>query len=254
MNKDYLNKREWSEDDLIIKILEFVCKHKDIKAISAQLVQRDLFPELGENEILHLFAVIKQRGISQVTVIGKYKVYLRYEVGLEQYIKTLNTMTKNEKLHKIVEFLSTSYSPEKQSFESGEIAKAFIPELNIYEINDLCGILIANDDVYDVTTNESDAKSMVAVLVTTKTHNAYHNKRYLNEEEKQFVIPSNQNIFNVHNLSYAGRDINGKIEQEVKSESSKKVNGKPKWLKYLLWILGAFALILGIIEAIINIF
>ena len=94
--------------------------------------------------------------------------YLKYNPGLEQYIKTLSTMTKNEKLHKIVEFLSTKYSLEKQSFESGEIAKAFIPELSIYEVNDLCGILITKGDVADVTTTESDLKSMVAVSVTTK--------------------------------------------------------------------------------------
>ena len=200
-----------------------------------EIIEMDLFPELGENEILHLFAVIKQRNISQITIVPVIHPYLRYEVGLEQYIKTLNTMTKNEKLHKIVEFLSTSYSPEKQSFESGEIANAFIPELSIYEVNDLCEILIANEDVRDVSTSQSFQKSMMEVLVITRTHNAYHNKRYL-EEDKDFSVPIYQNI-SARNVIVG--NVSGTAIHEDNSTTTINDKEKQKWLNILYWIIGA---------------
>lgn len=248
MNSEY---SKMSQDDLIIKILEFVCKNKDKNVISPELIQRDLFPDVELNEILHLVSEIQRKNISQVTVIGKYKVYLQYRMGLEEYIKSLNRMTKKQKLHKIVEFLSTeSERLNKGSFNSGEIAKAFVPELDIYEVNSLCEILIDNRDVGDCSSKDTHAKRMIAVLVINKTHTAYHTKKYL-EEDEQISIPINQNIVTGDNVIIG--DNFGKIKQENNSAVKPKSNGKPKWLKWLKWILGILVAISIITAFIISI-
>jgi len=248
MNPEY---SKMSQDDLIIKILEFVCKNKDKNVISPELIQSDLFPDVELNEILHLISEIKRKNISQVTVIGKYKVSLQYRMGLEDYVKTLKQMTKNEKLHRIVEFISTENDRTRKSgFDSEEIAKAFTPELDIYEVNTLCKILLNNGDVKDCTTMDETAKRMVAVLVVTDTHNAFHTKKYLQDDE-QFTIPLNQNIIG-ENIIIG--DISGNAKQESSYTESNKVNGKPKWLKWLLWIIGILVGIGTIITILIGLF
>lgn len=253
MDKDILNTPEWSQDDLIIKILEFVCNNKELKAIPAPLVQRDLFPFMSENEILHLFAVIKQRDIPQITVVPANHLCLKYERGLEQYIKSLDTKTEKEKLHRIVEFLTIeSEKQDKKLFESDEIAKAFIPELSIHEVNRLCRKIMNEEDVNDAPTDQAFNRNMLSIVVTPRTRSAYQSNKYL-EIDEQVNTSINHPIFNVHNLSYVGHDNSGKIEQEVKSESSKKVNGKPKWLKVLGWILAVLVAIAVIIEGVIKI-
>jgi hypothetical protein len=250
MNKDF-DLSKLSQNELIIKILEFVCENKDKNVITAALVKRDLFPELDENEILHLFDVIKHQGISQILIVEGNHHYLKYRVGLEDYIKGRKKITKKEKLHRIVEFLSTEKDKHnKSSFNSGEIAKAFSPELNIYEVNSLLEIIINNNDINQYSSKDITASRMLAVSVTNKTHTAYHTKKYL-EEDEQFSIPINQNISG--NNVIVG-NVSGTAKQEVNTGTTTKGKGKPKWLKWLFWILGALVLIAGLIEGIRRIF
>lgn len=234
MDSDYLNV---SQDDLIIQILEFVCKNKQLPAINAALIKRDLFPELDKDEIQHLIDVISNKRISQIDTIKGNHNYLKYRIGLEEYVKNLKKMTKKEKLHKIVEFLSTEYSKEKPSFDSGEIAKAFIPELSINEVNKLCTLLIAYDDVNDGTTDQSYSKNMMVIVVTPRTHSAYQTKKYLEEDEELGIsTPIHQNI--------SGRnvivgDISGTVTQEDNTKMKATITkGKPNWVNILYWIIG----------------
>lgn len=246
---------ETSKNELI-KLLEFVCKNKGKKVFPSQ-IKNELFPNLTIEEIYTLIYSIKYRRIQPISLTisngDPRSSHIQYRDGLEEYVKNLKKMTKKVKLHRIVEFLSTNYSKEKPSFDSEEIAKAFIPELSINEVNSLCEIIIAKGDVIDGTTDQAYSQNMMIIVVTPRTRSAYQTEKYLQEDEL-IDNPIQQNIYHVNNLSVVGRDNIGKIQQEVKSESPKKTNGKPKWLKYFLWILGALALIFGIIEAIINIF
>lgn len=240
-----------SQDDLIIKILEFVCKNKDINAIPAALIKRDLFPNLEVNDILDLFDVIKHKRISQITIVEGNHHYLKYRVGLEDYIRNFKQMTKKEKLHRIVEFLSAENDRLKKSgFDSEEISKAFAPELDIYEVNTLCKILISNDDVRDCTTKDESARRMIAVLVINATHDAYHTKKYL-EEDEPFNIPIRQNIVTGDKIIIG--DISGNIIQTDNSSISAKTNDKPKWLKWTMWVIAILLGISGIITFLISI-
>jgi len=244
------NTKNMSQDELI-KILEYVCNNKNNKISPNNL--RGTFPSLDVKEITNFLNEMRIQKIPVHFFKSSRIPSIQYRDGLEDYVNSLKKMNKKVKLHRIVEFLSTQSSPTKPDFDSGEIAKAFIPELSLNEVNKLCAILIAKDDVMDGTTDQSYAKNMMIVVVTPRTRNAYLSKKYL-EEDEQFDMPINQNIFNVHNLSYAGRDINGEIKQEVNPTLSKKANGKPKWLKWIFWILTGLAIIVGLIEGIKRIF
>jgi hypothetical protein len=240
-----------SQDDLIIKILEFVCKNKNQNVITAALIQRDLFPELEVNDILDLFDVIQHKRIQQITIVEGNHKYLKYRVGLEEYVKSLKKMTKNEKLHRILEFICTENDKSRKSgFDSEEIAKAFTPEMNIYEVNALCKILLDNGDAKDCTTKDESAKRMVAILVVNATHNAYHTNKYL-EEDEQFSIPINQNISGTNVIV---GDITGYVKQEANSSVITEINEKPKWLKTLYWIIGILVGISVLITFFITIF
>lgn len=229
------NYSDVSQDDLVIQILEFVCKNKHLSAINAALIQRDLFPELDKDEIQHLIDVISNKRIPQLDTIKGNHNYLKYRIGLEEYVKNLKKMTKKEKLHKIVEFLSTEYSKEKPSFDSGEIAKAFIPELSINEVNKLCALIIANDDGIDGTTDQSYSKNMMVIVVTPRTHSAYKTKKYLeDDEELNIPIPIHQNISG-RNIIVG--DISGTVTQEDNTSVSTETKRIP-WLKVLYWIIG----------------
>jgi len=232
---EYLDFSKMSQDEIIIKILEFVCKNKNVNVVTPQLVMRDLFPDLDENDVLHLFAVIKQRKIPQLIIIEGIRIYLKYALGLEEYIKSLKKMTKKEKLHRILEFICTENdSTRKSGFDSEEIAKAFIPELDIYEVNTLCKVLLDNGDVKDCTTMDEATKRMVAILVVTATHTAYHIRKYL-EEDEQINFPFNQNISGTNVIV---GDISGSVKQETNSNVATEIIEKPKWLKTLYWVIG----------------
>lgn len=249
MEPDYLNV---SQDDLIIRILDFVCKNKHMSIVNAALIKRDLFPALDENEILHLIEVIANKKIPQIDIVRGNHLYLKYRVGLEDYVKNLKKMTKKEKLHRIVEFLSVeSKRHRKQSFDSGEIAKAFMPELDFHEVNVLCKILIDSGDLRNCSILETLAKGMIDVLVIPATHDAYFTKKYLDEDE-QINLPSNQNIVNADNVIIG--DVSGKVKQESHLEGSTANKGKPQWLKWLFWILGLLTLTASIIFSLLSIF
>jgi hypothetical protein len=236
MDKDYLNTPEWSQDDLIIKILEFVCKNKELKAIPAPLVQRDLFPFMSENEILHLFAVIKQRDISQITIVPANHLCLKYERGLEQYIKSLDTMTKNEKLHRIVQFLTIeSEKQDKKLFESDEIAKSFIPELSIYEVNRLCQRIIDENDIIDAATDQAFDRNMVSITVTPRTRSAYQSNKYL-EIDEDFSSPMYPNISSKNVIV---GNISGPVTQgDNSTKIINKTKGKTTLLNKVYWMIG----------------
>jgi hypothetical protein len=226
-----------SQEEIIIKILEYVCKNKDLNDVTPEMIQRDLFPDIKLDEILYLFTVIKQKNILQITALGKFKIYLQYRLGLEDYVKNLKKMTNREKLHKIVEFLSTQYTPAKQSFDSGEIAKALDPELSIYEINSLLEKLISDEVVNDVTTDQSYLKDMMEVLVISKTRNAFHNKKYLQEEDEDFSLPTYQNI-SAKNVIVG--NISGPVTQgDNSTKITNKTKGKTTLLNNIYWIIGA---------------
>lgn len=210
------------------------------------VVFNEYLKEMDRDDVLHINEMSGNRHLLFITDKGRR---LLFEGG---YVKTLNPMTKKEKLHRIVEFLSIeSNRLNKSSFNSGEIAKAFIPELEIPEINFLCKIIISKEDLRDCTSKDESAQRMIAVLVITATHDAYYNKKYL-EEDELFTIPSRQNIITGENVIVG--NISGDVKQVDNAPMPTKTKEKPKWLKWFYWILGALVLILSIIEAIFRIF
>lgn len=232
MDPDY---SDFSQDDLIIQILEFVCKNKHLSAINAALIQRDLFPVLDENEILHLIEVISYKRIQQLDIVKGNHLYLKYRIGLEDYVKNIKKMTKKEKLHRIVEFLSVeSKKLNKSSFVSNEIAKAFNPELSISEVNSLCRIIVDNGDLKSWSDKDLTSIGMLGVIVIVETHDAYHNKKYL-EEDEQVSIPFNQNIITGDNIIMG--NVSGTVTQEDNATVTTEAKRIP-WLKVLYWIIG----------------
>lgn len=233
MNIDY---SKLSSNDLIIKILEFVCKRPSI-GVSESLINCELFPGLELEKIKVLINEIKlNKNIPILVNENKQIQTLKYLNGLEDYVKNLKTMTKKEKLHRILEFITTENDKTRKSgFDSGEIAKAFTPEMNIHEVNALCKILLNNGDVKDCSTLESLGNKMVAVLVVNATHDAFHTNKYL-EEEEQFSTPIRQNIITGDNIIIG--DISGSVKQVDNSRIPTKVKKRGKWLNWIYWIVG----------------
>jgi len=242
------NTKNMSQDELI-KILEYVCNNKNNKISPNNL--RGTFPNLDVKEITNFLNEMRIQKIPVHFFKSSRIPSIQYRDGLEDYVNSLKKMNKKVKLHRIVEFLSTENDRlNKSSFDSGEIAKAFSPELSIYEVNTLFKILLSNDDVRDCTTKDELAKRMIAVLVINATHDAYHMKKYL-EEDEQIIIPFNQNIVTGDNV-IIGNNY-GKIKQEDNSTDSTKAYGKPKWLKWLMWIIGILIGVSSLITFIISI-
>lgn len=241
-----------SQYDRIIKILEFVCNNRRIHHITTPTIRSTLFPELELNEIENLFGEIKSKKIPELDYfIEGNRHYLTHRQGLEEFIIKFKQTIRRKKLHRIVEFLSTEYSIAKQSFDSGEIAKAFNPELSIHEVNILCKTIINNGDLSVCPTKDVLAKGMVEVLVINTTHDAYHTNKYLYEEDEQFNIPLRQNIVTGDNVIIG--NISGTVTQEDHSNKLTKDKGKPKWLEWLKWIIGILILAAGLIASIISI-
>jgi len=242
-----------SQNDLIIKILEFVCNNRNIHHITTTIIKSELYPELELSEVENLFSEIKSNKFSKLNYwIEGNKYYLTHRPGLDEFVIEFKKMTKKGKLHRIVQFLSTEMDRlKKTGFNSGEIAKAFTPELDIYEVNTLCKILISNGDVRDCTTKDESRKRMIAISVINATHEAYYNKKYL-EEDELFSVPINQNIVTGDNVIFG--NVSGTVTQEDHSTvRTTKANGKPKWLKWLKLIIGILLLAAGLIASIISI-
>lgn len=222
----------------LIRLLDFICKNRDIKVTPAQ-IKNELFTEMEMEEIFTLFHSIKYRRIQQITLAEvdgfPTESYLEYRVGLENYVFGLKDKVKKGNIHKILEFLCTESKDSKNSFDSEEIAKAFSPELNIYEVNRLCEVLIANGDVLNPKTDQSEAEDVLIILVTSRTRTAYHNKKYL-LEEIQVGIPINPNVSasftNIQNTSTPN------IIQVDNAPNANNTKGKTTRLNILYWIIG----------------
>jgi hypothetical protein len=230
MENDY---SKMSQDDLI-KILDFICKHKDSRVIPSS-IKNDLFPDLELNEFNSLLRSLVFMHIEPITIMkaGDDINYLIYRKGLEDYVKNLKQIEKREKLHRIIEFLSIeSEKLNKSSFDSEEIANAFTPKLDIYEVNTLCRMIINQGDLKGWSDKDLSAKGMVGVLVITETHDAYHTKKYL-EEEEQFTIPIKESIITGDNVIVG--NISGDVNQVDHSANPTKVKGKVNWLKIFYW-------------------
>lgn len=220
-----------SQDELI-RILDFVCKSSNHR-VSKISIKNGLFPDIEIGEFNNLFTRSLFAGIKPISVFltGNVIDHIVYRDGLDEYVKNLKKMVKKEKLHRIVEFLSNG---NKGSYDSGEIAKAFSPELDFHEVNTLCRILINNEDVRDCTTKDESIKGMVAVLVINETHDAFHTKKYL-EEDEEFTTPIQQNI-SATNVIVG--NVSGTASQEDNSTKILNEKGKLPWLKILYWIIG----------------
>lgn len=245
-----------SQEELIIKILEFVCQNKTKSIIPAALVKRDLFTNLSKDDILDLFEAIAQKKISQITIVRANHLGLKYRPGLEDFIKNYKKMTKKEKVHRILEFVcSENDRTRKSGFDSEEISKAFTPELDTYEVNILCKILIDNGDVKDCTTMDEARKRLVAILVINATHEAYHTKKYL-EDEEPFSIPLNRNIITGDNIIIG--NVGGDVKQtdnttkETTQKEQKEQKDKNNWLKLLYWVVGILVGITVIITFVLR--
>jgi predicted transcriptional regulator len=194
------------------------------------VVFNEYLKEMDRDDVLHINEMSGNRNLLFITDKGRR---LLFDGG---YVKTTLSMTKKQKLQRIVEFLSTENDRSRKSgFDSEEIAKAFTPELNIYEVNTLCKILLANGDVKDCTTKDESAKRMVAVLVINATHDAYHTNKYL-EEGEELSMPINQNIISGHNIIVG--NTSGDIKQGDNSAITAKSEEKMNWLKWVYWIVG----------------
>jgi hypothetical protein len=230
MEKDYTNSR-MSQDDLI-KILELVCKNRNTRVTPQLINANGLFPGLTFDEINELINKTQFEQVPLVVTHLSETNYLTYRDGLEEYVEALKKKIKKERLHRIVEFLSTNVSHTKKEFDTCEIAKAFTPELDIYEVNRLCEIIISNDDAIKIETDQSYAKGTLIVIVTQRTHVAYKNKRYLRDDE-QFTIPIHQNI----SAKYIAVDNNSSnIIHEDNSTITNNAKEKPTRL-YKLYLM-----------------
>jgi hypothetical protein len=152
---------------------------------------------------------------------------------LKSMFLKLKKNVKKEKLHRILQFICIENDRTgKSGFDSGEIAKAFTPEMDIYEVNDLCRILLDNEDVKDGSTKYTFSNRMVAILVVNATHNAFHNKKYL-EGDEEITSSFSQNITGT-NIILGGviRDVKQEANSTFLSEE------KPKWLEILYWVIG----------------
>jgi hypothetical protein len=199
--------------------------------------------EMDRDDVLHINEMSGDRHILFITDKGRR---LLFEGG---YVKTLKQMTKKEKLHRIVEFLSTENDRTKKSgFDSGEIAKAFQPELDIYEVNTLCKILMNDGDVRDCTSKDQSARQEVAVLVINATHDAYHTNKYLEEDEPIYLTRS-QNIITGENVIVG--NISGDVKQGNKAVIPSNKN-KIDRVQYIYWIVGILVGITALIMFIKN--
>ncbi len=244
---------ETSKNELI-KLLEFVCKNKGKKVFPYQ-IKNELFPTLAIEEIYTLIYSIKYRRIQPISLTisngDPRSSHIQYRAGLEEYVWNLKEKEKRKKLHRIVEFLSTQSTNSKQSFDTEEIAKAFIPELTNYEVIRLCETLIANGDVINAPTDQSDSRDVLNIVVSPRTRTVYQNKKYLEEQPAHRVSPI---IMSQDNISIIGGSNYGNINQEnqsAKIETKKaKEKGLPSWANWLIVIftvLGAIAAIIGAI-------
>jgi len=200
--------------------------------------------EMDRDDVLHINEMSGDRHLLFITDKGKR---LLFEGG---YVKTVKPMTKKEKLHRIVEFLSTENDRTKKSgFDSGEIAIAFQPELDIYEVNTLCKILMKDGDVRDCTSKDQSAKREVAVLVINATHDAYHTKKYLEEDEPIYLTRS-QNIITGESVIVG--NVSGDVKQGNKDviPTNKKI--KVDRVQYIYWIVGILVGITALIMFIKN--
>lgn len=235
-----------SRDELILQILEYVCKFKDGKTVNAALIQRDLFQDLSIDDIEILFE--EMHGIPGLTVmLGAAKPFLRYQLGLEHYVNDKKKMTKKEKLHRIVEFLSIeSKNLNQDCFNSQVIAKAFSPELNIYETNALCRLIIDNKDLRDCTTKDT-IRDTIAVMVITRTREAYFTKKYL-EVDETIITHVKQNIVNVteNTGNISAGDNTGEMKQEINPvKTIDKPKELPFWTKWFDWVKNIFGVVMA---------
>lgn len=246
MNMENIN-TEMTQDDLI-RILEYILKNNG-KFTSADSIKNALFPEMDNAMFNRLFRSSLFRGIKPLTVSSTGEVIDHIAVydGFGEYVKNLKKMVKKEKLHKIVEFLS---SGSKGSYNSGEIAKAFSPELDFHEVNSLCKILINNGDVRDCKNNDVAINGMVEVLIINDTHDAYHTKKYL-EEDDGISTTINQHIIAGHNINTG--DNFGTFTQKDNSPKT-KVSRKLTWWEIALLIIGGIASIATILGYIFGVF
>jgi predicted transcriptional regulator len=194
------------------------------------LVFNEYLREMDQEDVLHINEMSGNRHLLFITDKGRR---LLFDGG---YVKNVVQMTRRQKLHRIVEFLSIeSKQQRKSSFDSGELAQAFTPALDIYEINVLCRILMDNNDVGVATTKDESSKGMVAVLVINVTHDAYYTKKYL-EEDEDLGIPISHTTISGDNIIFG--NISGDVKQEANSLMPEKTEEKMSWLKWLYWIIG----------------
>ena len=104
---------------------------------------------------------------------------------------------------------------------------------------------------------------MIAVLVINATHEAYHTKKYLAEDEEYNVSPSHTTVTG-DNVSPSHTTVTGdnviignnygSIKQADNFVGAENSSDKPKWLKWVGWILAAVLAIFGIAELIQKLF
>jgi hypothetical protein len=245
---DY-EKLKLSQDDLI-KILDFVCKNKSQK-VTPELIQQYLYPDLGLEEVNKLLTCLIYKRIEPITIVqtGDDVSHLVYRKGLEECVWNLKEKEKRNRLHRIVEYLSTQSTNSKLSFDTEEVAKAFSPALTNYEAIRLCETLIANGDVINAPTDQSDSRDVLNIIVTPRTRAVYENKKYLEEQVAYRVSPT---IVSHDNISIIGGSNYRNISQKNHSVKTvtKTEKGLPSWANWLIVI----ATVLGAIAAIIGIF
>lgn len=245
-----MKSKDLSRDDLVFMILEFVCKYKHKNVITPKMIQAEILPDLSEDDVISLIREMETKSIPGITIVEGVRPYLRYQIGLEHYVNDKKKMNKKEKLHRIVEFLSTeSKTLNQDCFDSEEISVAFSPELNIYEVNALCRIIMENGDLKDCTTGDEARRDMIAVMVISQTHEAFYTRKYLEDVHTTFT-QVNQNIVNVNENkgNVSSGDIYGELRQEVKSKKKiSRFKDLPIWAQWL----GLFVAILGVILMIV---
>ncbi|HCT86051.1 MAG TPA: hypothetical protein DF296_12745 [Candidatus Margulisbacteria bacterium] len=88
-------------------------------------------------------------------------------------------------------------------------------------------------------------------MVINATHEAYHTKKYLAEDEEYNVSPSHTTVTGDNVI--IGNNY-GSIKQADNFVGAENSSDKPKWLKWVGWILAAVLAIFGIAELIQKLF
>lgn len=137
-------------------------------------------------------------------------------------------MNNNEKIHQILEYVSTKSN--QGSFDTEQISEAV--NISLEETNILVRQLIANGDAKRYDTKEMGENS-IGLIRTVETKDAYNTKKYLKRSEMKYniYIIADKYSFSLMNLSERKLDI--VVNAYKKGKTNMTISGEKWWIKGL---------------------